>query len=496
MTCRMPGCFGFSRSLAPAASLCLVWLVALWWLAGASESFAQSKGEEAIPSPTEKVLASAQSAALERHYREAIKILRTALREHPGDPAIQLELGRSYLAIGEDDKAGRLFSEILAKEPGSRAAQLELARTLAYQRNYDRSDELYRQLLALNPADEAAAIGLTSNLVHEGRSTEAAATDDAALRLHPTSLRLLEYKDRIAEGLLGGEERALPASTNSFATSMDYINDSAGNHSWRGTERLEYRIKPGLTSDLHLEQEFLHSLDDSREVVETFSEMLRWRPNEHLGFSAGGGGIRFDKGDVRAIYEATVTGQIANHLLAGGGFSRIPVVPDAEAAEHHLTAQGWEAFALWTPENWQVNVRATRRHYTDENVGGQQWAEILHRWNTSKLGYLAGYRFRHYGFAMDVAHGYFSPDNYQSHQAALGVTVHSQRRYHGEIVAHMGAESIASGAEFHTAWEISAHNQVTFGQYELNLDYSRFHMAQVTGAFRADAARFEFAYHF
>jgi tetratricopeptide (TPR) repeat protein len=468
------------------------------WLASLAvcELSGQSSGDVTSPSPTEKILASAQSAALERHYSQAIKILRAALREHPGDTAILLELGRSYLAIGEDDKAGRLFSEILAKAPGNRSAQLELARALAYQRNYERSDQLYRQLLNLNPSDEAAAIGLTSNLIHEGRSLEAAATDDAALRYHPNSLRLLEYKDRIADGLLGGDERALPASVNSFSTSMDYINDSAGNHSWRGAERLEYRIRPGLTSDLHLEQQFLHSLDDSREVVETFSELLRWRPTEHLGISAGGGGLRFDKGDVRAIYEATLTGQIANHLLVGGGFSRIPVVPDAEAAEHHLTAQGWEAFALWTPENWQINLRAARRHYSDENVGGQQWAEVLHFWNTSKLTYVAGYRFRHYGFAMDVAHGYFSPDNYQSHQAALGVTLHSRRRYRGEIVAHIGGESIASGADFHTAWEISARNQLTFGHYELNLDYSRFHMAQVTGAFRADAARFEFAYHF
>src|SRR5271165_1194300 len=300
MSRRTPGRLGCSRiSRHPSASL--LCLLLLCWLLGLCESFAQSKGEEAIPSPTEKVLASAQSAALERRYSEAIKILRTALREYPGDTTLQLELGRAYLAIGEDDKAGRLFSEILAKEPGNRPAQLELARTLAYQRNYDRSDRLYRQLLALNPADEAAAIGLTSNLIHEGRSSEAAATDGAALRLHPTSLRLLEFKDRIAEGLLGGDVRPLPVTPNSLSTSMDYINDSAGNHSWRGTERLEYRIKPGLTSDLHLEQEFLHSLDDSREVVETFSEMLRWRPTERLGFAAGGGGIRFDKGDVRAI---------------------------------------------------------------------------------------------------------------------------------------------------------------------------------------------------
>ena len=60
----------------------------------------------------------------------------------------------------------------------------------------------------------------------------------------------------------------------------------------------------------------------------------------------------------------------------------------------------------------------------------------------------------------------------------------------------MGAESIASGADFQAAWEINALNQLALGRWELSLDYSRYHMAQVTGAFQADAARAEFAYHF
>jgi tetratricopeptide (TPR) repeat protein len=475
------------------------WLVLLaaFLAVRGSRSYSQTAtNNQETASRMERSLARAQSAALERHYAEAIKILRAALREHPGEVALQLDLGRAYLATGDDGKAQRLFTEILNEEPGNRGAQLELARVLAYQRHYGQSDELYRKLLAANPGDEAAAIGLTSNLMHEGRRSEAAEIADAALHYHSNSLRLLEYKDRIAQGLLGGEERTLPVAGNVFSTATDYINDSAGNHSWRGTERLELRIKPGLTNDLHIEQAFLHSLDDSREVVETFSERVRWRPLERLALSTGGGAIRFDKGDVRAIYEAILTGQASSHLLLGAGFSRMPILPDAEAAEHQLTAQGWEAFSLWTPAHWQINLRGSRRHYTDGNIGEQEWAEAFRQWTTEKVDYVGGYRFRHYGFNQDVAHGYFSPDNYQSHQATLGAVFHPSRRYRGELTAHVGAESIASGAEFHAAWEFSVRNQLTLGHWGLNLDYSRYHMAQVTGAFKADAARFEFAYHF
>jgi len=445
---------------------------------------------------TERALAKAGSAALERHYSEAIKILRTALREHPREGTLKLELGRAYLAIGKDGKAQREFQEILINEPGNRPAQLELARTFACQRQYEKSDDLYRHLLAANPADEAAAIGLTSNLMHEGKPMDAAAVANVALQHHANSLRLLEYKDRIASGLLGGDERIVPTTRNTLSTATDYINDSAGNHSWRGMERLELRIKPEFTTDLDFEQQFLHSRDDSLQVVETFSETVRWRPLERVAVSAGGGAIHFYNGDLRAIYDSTVSGPLFTHFLVGAGFSRIPIVPDAEAAEHQLTAQGWEVFSLWTPDHWQINLRASRRHYTDENVGGEQWAEVLHRWSTAKVDYVAGYRYRHYGFSKDVAHGYFSPDNYQSHQAQLGGTFHPNRRYRGELMARAGAEAIAGGADFQAVWEISARNQLTLGHWELDLDYSRYHMAQVTGAFKADAARFEVTYHF
>jgi len=496
-----------SRSLASATLFLLGLLAALLTFFG-SVSHSQTTrntNSEARPaesrnrsSSLESALARAQSAALERHYSEAIKILRAALKDHPGEKPLQLELGRTYLATGEDGKAQRLFQEVLDKEPNDRDAQLELARALAYQEKYEQSDELYRHLLAANPADEAAAIGLTSNLMHEGENADAAAVADTALGQHPDSLRLLEFKDRIGSGLLGGEARALPVAGNVFSTAVDYVNDSAGNHSWRGTQRLEYRIRAGLVSDLHLEQQFQHSLDDPLEVVETFSETLRWRPLERLAVTAGGGAVRFDKkGDVDAIYEGSLTGQLASHFLVGGGFSRIPIVPDAEAAEHRLTAQGWEAFTLWTPAHWQVSVRASRRHYSDENVSAQQSAEVLHQWTTPKANFTAGYRFRHFGFSdPDLAHGYFNPDSYQSHQAVVGASFHPKRWYRVELTGRAGAESIASGADFQPAWEITARNHLFLGHWELNLDYSRYDMEQFTGAFTADAARFEFVYHF
>lgn len=217
--------------------------------------------------------------------------------------------------------------------------------------------------------------------------------------------------------------------------------------------------------------------------------MLRWRPLERLAAPASAGAIRFNKGAVGGLFEATLSGQVTHHFVLGAGFSRVPIVPDAEAAEYELTAQGWDAFSIWMPANWQINLRASRRHYSDGNTGAHQSAEAVRHWNTAKLDYLAGCRFRHYGFAKDVSHGYFSPDNYQNYQAVFGFVLHPVRTYSAEVTAYIGAESIAGGVPFQGAWEVNFRNQLTFGRWDINLDYFAGHMAQVTGALRADGAR-------
>jgi hypothetical protein len=373
---------------------------------------------------------------------------------------------------------------------------LELARARGYGRQYEGSNEIYKELLSANAADEAAAIGLASNLLHQQRSPEARDVVDKALTFHSNSLRLQEYKDRIESGHLGGEERELVATKNLFETDVDYVNDSAGNHSWRSSQRADFGIRRGLTNRLLLEQQFQHSRDDSFEAVETYAEELRWRLRESLLLSAGGGAVRFNNGDVHAIYETSLAFQPMRHLVLGAGFSRVPIIPDAEATEHKLTAQGWEAFASWTPARWQINTHWSRQHYSDENIGSRQGAEVTREWGAPRLTFEMGYRYRRYSFDHDLGHGYFSPNSSQSHLAMAGVHLHPGKRYRGAFLVHSGLESVAAGAAFHAAWEIQARNEVLLGNWTLELDYSKYHLVQDTGAFRADAGRFAFTYHF
>src|ERR1017187_7040024 len=106
----------------------------------------------------QRALATGQQATLERHYGEAIRVLRDGLKDNPKDNRLRLELGRAYLSSGADGRAIRFLREILETEPDHRLAKLELARALGYGRQYAGSNEIYRQLLSVDAADEGAAI--------------------------------------------------------------------------------------------------------------------------------------------------------------------------------------------------------------------------------------------------------------------------------------------------------------------------------------------------
>jgi len=444
----------------------------------------------------QQVLAAGQQAMLDRHYGQAVHILRDGLKAHPQDNRLRLELGRVYISTEADSRAIQLFSEILATEPDNRLAKLELARVLGYNRRYERSNEIYRKLLSTNPADEAASIGLASNLLNQRRSSEARAAVEEGLKFHSNSLRLQEYKDRIETAVLGGEEREVGRRPNLVETTIDYVNDSAGNHSWRSSQRVELGISPGLTNRLLVEQQLQHSVDDPFEVVQTFSDELRWKPHEWLLFSAGAGAVLFNNQETRAIYDTSLAFQPIQHVQLSAGFSRVPIIPDAEATERKLTAQGWETFASWTPGRWQINARWSRQHYSDKNTGSRQSAELVREWVASGLTLETGYRYRHYSFDQELEHGYFSPYSYRSHLAMAGVSFHPGTRYRGEFLVRSGLESIAAGSGFRAAWEINTRNEVLLGKWTLELDYSRYHLVQNSGAFRADAGQIAFTYRF
>jgi tetratricopeptide (TPR) repeat protein len=466
-------------------------LAAAWVLTVHTLSFASQ--EDSI----QRTLAAGQQATLDRHYRQAIRVLRNGLKNYPSDNRLRLELGQAYLLNGEDSRSMRIFREVLRIDPQNRLAKLELAKTLGLRGQYRASDQFYRELIGSNGADEAAAIGLASNLLHERQPVEARTVVLEALVFHPDSLRLQEFQDRIEDGYMGGEEPERKSAPDVVSMETDYFNDSAGNHSWRFEQRLDLSVRPGLTSYGMFEQYLQHSRDDSFEAVETFAGQMRWKARDWLVGSASGGTVRFNNHDVHALYDVSLALQPARSVVLGGSFQRVPIIPNAEASEHRLTAQGWEAFGSWTGEHWRLRARGSREHYSDKNIANRATVDAEREWRFRGMSLETGYRFRHYAFDLpDLAHGYFDPSTYQSHLGVAGLRFHPAKKYRAEILARGGAEAAGSGGSFSPAWEVNVRNEVLLGNWSLQLDYSRYHLLQDTGAFRAEAGQFTVAYHF
>jgi tetratricopeptide (TPR) repeat protein len=442
------------------------------------------------------IVAAGRQALLERHLTEAVRVFRKGLNEHPADNRLRLELGRAYFEMGEDGHAIRLFREILRAQPEDRATRLELAGALGFRGEYQASSDIYRDLLGVDAADEAAAIGLASNLLHEKRPSEARGVVVESLLLHSDSLRLQEYRDRIDRGTLWGEEREGRRALNQVQAYAAYFNDSNGNHSWRSGQRMDLYLRPGLSSSFNLEENLEYRAAHTFEAFENSAGEIHWKVRGWMVVSAGAGAVRFNDRSVQPTYQTSAAFQLPKNFIVGGSFSRIPVLPNGEATEHKITARGWETFGRWNRGPWQVSVTGSRQHYSDQNLGTRETVEGLRDWRVRGVRLELGYRYRHYGFDNDPGEGYFAPDSYQSHLAVGGVRFQPRRWYHGEVLVRGGFESIGAGGGFSPAWEINVRNEVALRDWTMQLDYARYHLAQETGAFRADTGQLGIAYHF
>jgi hypothetical protein len=447
-------------------------------------------------------LAASRVAIQKQQYDEAIRLLNEALTRFPGNRELRVELGRAYLYDHRDEQAMKLFREVLREDPSDRAAKLQLARALGYRRDYSASNKFYRELLAAKPEDEASSLGLLRNLTYQRKTAEARQEVARALAIHPNSLRLQEYKQRLSEGrsVAGNRNREepRPAGTRKEArlqNTTDYFSDSVGNRSLRASQLFEHQITPAISNRVQAEERSLWTTQGSRANVFSGTDEIRVQVNHSLEVGAGGGTVRFADGVHRVLYRGTLLSHPSKYLWLEGGFSRFPIYPTYRAAQFDLLAEGWRGRVDWQPGRWRINATWNKQHYSDGNRSQREEAEVLRWMGRPALSLGAGYRFTHAAFEQHFFHGYFSPSVYQSHLGQLGVIFRSGKVFRGEYIGRIGEESIGGGP-YHLAWEIALRNRARLGNWELGADYMYFNVAQNTGAFRAQGARVVVAYTF
>ncbi len=433
---------------------------------------------------------------LSRDFSKAVHLLKKSLEQHPEDNRLRVLLGRAYLYQAKEALAIKEFREALRRDPQDRFARLELARALADRGDYKASSQIYRNLLAANAGDEAAAIGLTNNLMCKKQAAEALRVANQGLAHHPDSLVLQEYKDRIRQGVFGCDANVVERKVKTLESGVNYISDSAGDRTWEFSQRFNYEITAHVLNRLRVEERNMTSTGSAPAKVEAETDTLQFGLGRWAILNLGGGGVTFGDGTARTLYRAGLDFHPVKSLWLGAGFSRTPFYPDAKAASYDLTAEGWHALAAWRPESWRVKGWWSREHYTDGNLARRGGAEVYRWFGGPALSIQTGYRYTNYEFRVDLDHGYFSPDEYQSHLGLTGVRFRVKRVFHAEYLARVGAESISRGGPFQSAWEISLRNWVTLGRWEMGGLYFRLHLLQNTGAFVSHGGRFYVRYRF
>jgi cytochrome c-type biogenesis protein CcmH/NrfG len=438
---------------------------------------------------------AAQEALRHRHYLQAIRTLEDSLQRFPGNTQLRLELGRAYIYQRQDGKAIEVFRAILRDDPSKREPKLELARVLSFDGKYEAANQLFHELLATNPNDEAAGIGLVRNLLIQKKRDEARREVEQALAQHPNSIRLQEYRDDLVKNqspVPASRERVTPDRVQADAS---YFGDSAGNHAFRAGQRFDLQVGSNITNSFRLDEKSLWVNEGAKANIFSVNDEGRLRLARWLSVGGGGGIVRFADNSNAALYRGTLILHPFNSFWLQGGFSRIPITPTFQSAQFDLLAEGWWSRLDWQSPSWRVSADFSKQHYSDSNRTQREDAEVLRWIGNAHFAVGLGYQYAHRSFAQTLANGYFNPNQYHSHLGLGGFRFEIGKIYRGEYIAEYGAEAIDQNP-YQTAWEATLKNRFVLGKLEMGADYTYFHLAQSTGAFRAQVGRASVAYRF
>jgi thioredoxin-like negative regulator of GroEL len=444
----------------------------------------------------EQSINEAQVALRHRHYSQASRILQDALTRFPGNAQLRLELGRVYVYQRQDTRATEIFRSILRDDPSNREAKLELARVLSYGRQYEPANRLFREMLVTNPNDEAAAIGLVRNLLMEKKKDDARREVEQALARHPNSLRLQEYRDDLMKNQLPLAATSHEGNVLSrLQADAQYFSDTAGNRAARTGQRFDLQLGSNFTNSFRLDEKSLWVSQGPKASIFSVNNEGRVRVARWLFIAGGGGIVRFADNSNRALYRGELIVHPIQSFWLQGGFSRIPITPTFQSAQFDLLAEGWWARLDWQPRSWRVSADFSKQHYSDSNRTQREDALVLRWLGNSQFAVGLGYRYAHSSFTQSFANGYFSPNQYHSHLGLGGFRFAIGKIYRGEYIAEYGEETVDQNP-YQIAWEATAKNRFLLGRLEMGADYSYFHLAQSTGAFRAQVGRASVAYRF
>jgi len=332
-------------------------------------------------------------------------------------------------------------------------------------------------------------------LLLQKKKDEAGSELELALARHPNSIRLQEYKDDLQKNQLPLPVAHEISALNRVQADASYFSDSAGNRVLSAGERLDVEIGRQVTNSFRIDEKSLWVSQGPRANIFTVNDEGRVRLARWLFVAGGAGIVRFADDSNRALYRGTLILHPFQSVWLQGGFSRIPITPTFRSTQFDVLAEGWWSRLDWQLRSWRISADFFKQHFSDSNRIQREDAEVLRWIGVSHFAVGLGYQYTHSSFLRTFSHGYFSPNQYHSHLGLGGFRFAVGKIYRGEFIAQYGAESLLQ-APYQIAWQTTAKNRFILGRWDLGADYTYFHLALPTGAFRAQADRFSLVYHF
>lgn len=441
---------------------------------------------------TAEVVARSQEALDQGDPSRAFALLAKALSSYPEDEQLRLQQARILVYQHRDSQAIAIASGILRSHRADRDSKLLLAQIYGYEERYPRSDVIYQELLTANPADEAAALGLIHNLVLEDKRDDARRELKKALEQNRSSLRLQQYQEYLSAS---PNQHGRPELSHRVQAGESFFSDNAGNRVLYSSQGLFYELNRNLSTRFRVEEDTLWKSGLSPVGVLYGTDELRYRLNQRVAVQASGGAVAFANQITRGVYSGDLELSPFRSLTVSGGYSSFPILPTFDAAQFDLLARGAYGRLDFRSHGFDLNGSMFFSHYSDGNDAEREYGELMKWFGGRTLSFGAGYAVRHIHFDQQLDHGYFSPGQYWSHLGAAGVRVQVGRVFRGEYLAYAGAER-EDPTSYNPAGEAVASNQFLVHRWELDVNYSHFHLAQASGAFHADMASAALSYRF
>ena len=491
----------------PAAFLCL-------FLLPRTLHGSQSSGK------ADHILIVARARMLAGDFRGAAKLYRSALAHDSHNLDALIGLGETYNLLGLYAEAESPLKKAMKQSPSNASAIWALSRTYLYEGRYEHAEKLLIPAIERYPNDYRLWESLGEVQLNEGHRVEARSSVEHARSLNPSARRT----QILAVGL-SSEGKTAPFRFQ-LHDSVFWLADGVGNSILHVPQTLSLDYGPRWSNRLTGDYRRLmfHGTSSESATTATVSEAgsgtaattgvflvndgLRFRVNDDLSLTGGGGIARFETGGVvRPLYDAGLVISPTSQFRLTTSFGQDVITYTESAASRGLTQRGSNSRLDYSlPRIMNLGLTYYQYHYSDSNDLKGGHGAILHDFQIGPMRIATGYQLESLSYLKPALFdGYFSPKRYIANSGEVTLYGHKagfrynydflvgRESYGSPLITSQTPLAYAMKRDSHFRFVATLKNSYDFNQhwrFEASMLFYHSALSSTTGAYQAHAFLF------